>query len=159
MCRLNNLILIGFKSAGKTTLGRKAAEKFNKPFIDTDDLFEEAPSIFHQKFGDEVFRKREKELLEGLKSFSNHVIATGGGTPLDPDNQSLLRSLGTVVHLHTPKEIVRARIMSGPSSFLNGLDFDAVYDSRLGIYESVAHYSVSSENQLTKLLNSNYLHH
>ncbi len=149
MCRLNNLILIGFKSAGKTTLGRKAAEKYNKPFIDTDELLGEPAAAVHERLGEKGFRALEKTLLYTLKDLTGRVIATGGGVPLDPENQKLLRELGTIVHVNTPKEIIRERIKNGPMpTFLKGFDFDDVYDFRLRIYESVAHYSISGEDEL-----------
>ncbi|MGH2639476.1 MAG: shikimate kinase, partial [Rhabdochlamydiaceae bacterium] len=131
---MNNLVLIGFKAAGKTTLGRRVAAKLQKHFIDTDDLFEEPPPILYQKLGEVAFRAREQELLQMLKNLSGCVIATGGGSALNPENRVLLRSLGTIIHLHTPKEIIEQRI--GPTH-----PFLPDYDNRLGIYTTIAHHS------------------
>ncbi len=141
---MNNLILIGFKGAGKTTLGRIAAAKFNRPFIDTDDLFDEPPSILYQKMGSAAFRMLEKELLKAL-SVSGHVIAAGGGAPLLLENRVILQSLGTIVHLHTRREIIEERIGAG-HPFLSD------YDNRLGIYSALAHHSIITEDELWEVI-------
>jgi shikimate kinase len=142
---LNNLILIGFKAAGKTTLGQKVASALSRPFIDTDDLFEELPSILYRKIGDELFRALEKKHLHTLQHLKGYVIATGGGTPLDSDNRAVLASLGTIVHLETPKEVILQRLGAGHH-------FLPDYDNRLGIYRTIAHHNVITEDALWEVI-------
>lgn len=140
---MNNLILIGFKGAGKTTLGRKIAEKLQRPFIDTDDLFGEDPKFVYLKLGKEAFYAKEKELLQTLTHLTGHVISIGGGTPLQ--NGDFLRNLGIVIHLHTPRSIIEQRI--GPNhSFLHE------YEMRLGIYKAIAHHSICTEDELWEVI-------
>ncbi len=144
---MSNLILIGFKASGKTTLGRKIAAYLKKPFLDTDDCLEEPPSILHKKLGEEGFRAYEKSLLSSLCAVSNSVIATGGGVPLDPENRILLQKMGTIIHLCTSKEIIEQRI---------GVDhpFLSDYDMRLGIYNSIAHHRAHTEEELWEVIRS-----
>lgn len=156
---MNNLILIGFKSAGKTTLGRCIASKLQRPFIDTDDLFHEPPHEVHDKIGEELFREQEKTYLQTLAHRSGSIIATGGGIVLDASNRHFLRHLGTVVHLHTPKEIIKERIFSSRlPTFLKGphpeAQFESLYHNRLGIYLSIAHHSVITEDELWEVIHS-----
>jgi shikimate kinase len=138
--------LIGFKGAGKTTLGRKIALQLKRPFIDTDDLFTEPPAVLYQKIGLDAFRALEKKNLQSLIYLKGHVIATGGGTALDPQNQALLLNLGTIVHLHTSKDIIQQRISNHP--FLQD------YDNRLGIYNALAHYNIFTEDELWEVIHS-----
>lgn len=139
---MNNLILIGFKGAGKTTLGRQIATKLQRPLIDTDDLFEEPPKVLYQKIGAQLFYAKEKELIQSLKHVTGAVIATGGGTPLL--NGDFLRQLGTVVHLQTPCAVIEERIGSHP--------FLAEYDMRLGIYQKIAHHNITTEDELWEVI-------
>lgn len=146
---MNNLILIGFKAAGKTTLGRLVASKLQKPFIDTDELFTEPPHTLYEKLGEEQFRKEEQAHLQTLTHLSGHVISTGGGVGCDLSQGPFLRGLGTVIHLHTPKEVIRERLLSSRVPlFLKGSNFDLLYHYRLGIYLEIAHHSIVTEDDL-----------
>ena len=138
MLTLSNLILIGFKGSGKTTLGRSLASQLKMPFIDTDDLFEETPASLYNRIGPDLFYAHEKKLIYPLKNLQRHVIATGGGTPLL--NGDFLRHLGTVIHLQTPRQTIEERIGNHP--------FFEQYHMRLAIYEKIAHYTVTTTGQL-----------
>ena len=139
---MNNLILIGFKSAGKTTLGKKIAQQLNRPFIDTDDLLGEPPRELFDRVGEKEFRAIESSKLLSLQHLKGHVIATGGGTILNPSNRDFLSQLGTVVFLNTPKSIIASRLPR----------FLSKYEARLGIYTSMAHHVVTCEDQLWEVI-------
>jgi shikimate kinase len=99
-----NLVLVGPMGAGKTSIGRRLAERFSLPFADADRRIEaqtgaSVSTIFDCE-GEAGFRARERALLAELLAGSGHVIATGGGAVLDPDNRRMLRERGFVVHLH-----------------------------------------------------------
>lgn len=139
---MNNLILIGFKAAGKTTLGKKIALQLNRPFIDTDDLFDEAPRDLFDRLGEKEFRALESSKLLSLEHLTGHVIATGGGTILNANNRDFLSQLGTVVFLNTPRSIIESRLPR----------FLSKYEARLGIYTSMAHHVVTGEDQLWEVI-------
>lgn len=141
---MNNLILIGFKGSGKTTLGKKVASLLGLPFVDTDDLFKEPAAVVYRKLGKDAFRALERDVLQCLK-VSRHVIATGGGMPLLKENRLALRALGTVVHLKTPRDMIEERIG-------HGHPFLSDYDNRLGIYNEVAHHSIITEDELWEVI-------
>ena len=93
-----NLILIGFMGAGKTSLGKAAAKALGVPFLDTDDLITEREQmpiteIFARK-GEEWFRALEtltlRELMDREGGF---VLSVGGGLPLREENRVLLQQL------------------------------------------------------------------
>jgi shikimate kinase len=82
---LSNIILCGYKSCGKTTLGKKISEKTGMHFIDTDDLVaKNCRQLYLHSV--EAFREIEKEVIAALADFQNSVIATGGGSILAPEN-------------------------------------------------------------------------
>ena len=87
---MENIILIGMPGSGKTTVGRKLAERMGRPFVDSDQRIEEAagctiPEIFRRE-GEEGFRKREHAVLEELGKESGLVLATGGGCVTREEN-------------------------------------------------------------------------
>lgn len=105
------IILIGFMASGKSTLGKKLANKLNIPFIDSDQKIEELTgknieAIFHEK-GEEVFRQLEKEFIKSFPFPESCILSTGGGMPCFNDNIDLLKKKGIVFYLQRPaKEIV-----------------------------------------------------
>jgi len=98
MEKRKNIILTGFMGTGKTTIGRKIAEKLNMYLVDMDLLIEETyqkpiSAIFCDD-GEAVFRRYENEVCLTLSQIENAVIATGGGTYLSAQNKSLLERNG-----------------------------------------------------------------
>ncbi|WP_305806371.1 shikimate kinase [Stenotrophomonas sp. YIM B06876] len=98
-----NLILIGPMGAGKTSIGRRLAERFSLEFVDVDQVVvDEAgtsiASIF-ENAGEAAFRQREKQVLARLLQQHGQLVSTGGGAVLDPDNRALIRARGFVVYL------------------------------------------------------------
>lgn len=101
---MNNIILIGFMGAGKSTIGRKLARESGFLFVDTDDKIEEEQQekishIFETK-GEACFRDMETQALKDLLGSGNSmIIAVGGGLPMREENRRLLKELGTVIYL------------------------------------------------------------
>jgi shikimate kinase len=100
------VILIGYRAAGKTTIGQLLAASLKVPFRDTDSLVEESLGMPVKEIvarrGWDFFRAREKETIRELPRLGDCVIATGGGVVLDPENVDLLRQMGLIVWLNTP---------------------------------------------------------
>jgi shikimate kinase len=104
----SNLILIGPMGAGKTSIGRRLAERLGLYFVDVDQYVVEhtgvtVPTIFELE-GEPGFRRRERQALLDLCRADGQLIATGGGAVLDPANRELLASRGFVVWLRTSVE-------------------------------------------------------
>lgn len=99
-----NLVFVGPMGAGKTSVGRRVAQRLGLEFIDTDQLLEartgaSIPLIFELE-GEPGFRQRERALVAELCARNGLAIATGGGAVLDPENRRVVRERGFVVHLH-----------------------------------------------------------
>lgn len=106
------IILTGFMGTGKSTVGRIVATRLGLPFVDTDAEIERRhgpiPEIFAE-FGESHFRTIERDLVAELaRRDEPRVIATGGGTAVDPQNAARLEAMGPVFLLTAdPDEIVR----------------------------------------------------
>ena len=103
-----NIFLIGPMGSGKTSLGRRIAPALGLDFIDLDEELErrcgvEVAVIFEIE-GEAGFRERERELLAEIAAGHGRLVATGGGSVLDPRNREVLRRSGLVVWLRTSVE-------------------------------------------------------
>ena len=109
---MSNVILTGFMGTGKTTVGLEVARRLGRTFLDMDTEIEARagkpiPRIFDED-GEPAFRKMEASLCKLLSRKRGMVIATGGGTLVDPANRTLMVASGTVICLSChPDEILR----------------------------------------------------
>ncbi len=108
------IYLIGFMGAGKTTVGKLLAEKFNMPFADLDDVIEKKtdltiPMIF-EKHGEKYFRRLETDTLQGIAKYPGNIIATGGGIILSAKNRKTMKDTGTTIYLKWQTNILYQRI-------------------------------------------------
>ena len=96
------IFIIGYKSSGKTTLGKQLAKRLNMKFIDLDHVIEEREAVsipeLYEKIGDDEFRKKEWEALLEIVKQDNLVISTGGGAPCHCDNMTLMEKFGEVLY-------------------------------------------------------------
>jgi shikimate kinase len=98
-----NLVLVGPMGAGKTSIGKRLAERFGLAFADVDRDIEArtgttVATIFDCE-GEAGFRARERAALAELLALGGQLVATGGGAVLDPDNRRLLHARGFVIYL------------------------------------------------------------
>ncbi len=111
----DNVILIGFMGAGKTSVGTFLSRKNGLPLLDTDQLIEEEAGmtisrIFAEQ-GEAAFRIAESTVLERLLEKTDHsIISVGGGLPLLASNREILKQLGRVVFLRVCKDTVLTRL-------------------------------------------------
>ncbi len=89
-----SLVLVGLMGAGKSTVGRRLAQRMNLQFVDADDEIEAAagmriPEIF-DAYGESHFRDGERRVLQRLLAEPRQVIATGGGAFMNEDTRRLI---------------------------------------------------------------------
>lgn len=107
---MKRVILVGFMGCGKSTLGKKLANKLNVPFIDSDHEieghFQKSIGELFAEHGESHFRELEAEYIEALDLREDFVLATGGGMPCFGDNMDRLNNTGTTFYLErSPKEL------------------------------------------------------
>jgi len=108
------VFLVGLMGAGKTTLGKLAAEALSVPFVDTDEEIvtragADITWIFDVE-GEQGFRARETSVLQDYVAESPMIVSTGGGIIQTPVNRELLNSATQVIYLDAEPEKLYARI-------------------------------------------------
>ncbi len=145
--------MCGFKRSGKSTLGRELAKELGYHFIDTDLLIASDCRKFFLDLGTDVFRRYEKKIVFSLQHVEHSIIATGGGTILDPDNVAILKRLGKIVYLQVDKEELSQRLLQPPLPAFFSPDkpeqsFEEMYRERAPIYEKIADVTIKSKKDL-----------
>ncbi len=115
-----NIVLIGYRGSGKSTVGRRLAGCLGMEFVDTDDLLQREHSMSIREIveacGWEYFRAAEKRIIEEI-SLKNHlVIASGGGAVLDAENVKALRRNGLMIWLKADSQILLRRMGEDPQT-------------------------------------------
>ena len=154
--KLPTIALIGPMGAGKTEVGRRLAERLDRPLIDTDALIVErdgrsVSEIFSEE-SEAAFRAREAEAVAEAVAVPGAVIATGGGVVLDPRNVEALRSSGQVVYLRASAAVAASRLGSGEGRpLLEGTPLGEriaqLIDSRESLYREAAHHEVDADGK------------
>jgi shikimate kinase len=116
-----SIVLIGYRGSGKTTIGRRLADRLWWPFVDTDDLVVMAAGksiadIFEQH-GEKRFRDLESEAVKEVAKLQEHVIALGGGAVLRRENVEALRKADhKLVYLKCDPAELFKRIQADPNT-------------------------------------------
>ena len=109
------IFLIGFMGSGKTSIGKRLAEKLAFNFVDTDRFIEMQQGLtvaeIFSKFGESAFREMEHKLLLDLQKCKSAVISTGGGTPCHNENMKMMLACGIVIYLKTSPENLTQRLI------------------------------------------------
>jgi shikimate kinase len=110
------IFLIGFMGSGKTTIGKRLAEKLKYKFIDLDSLIElneklSIDEIFKQK-GEKYFREIEHQELKKICNNENTVISVGGGTPCYYNNMEIMNNEGCTVYIKLSPSGICKRLLS-----------------------------------------------
>ena len=129
---IDKVYLVGFMAAGKTTVAHALATRLGWRAEDVDELIEArerrtVADIF-AKQGEPYFRGVEREILKLLLPLRHAVVATGGGTFMDPENRAAINVDGLSVWLDVPFEQLIARI---PADGRRPLAADRVQMERL----------------------------
>ena len=155
-----NIVLIGYRCSGKTTVGKLLARELKREFLDTDRIIEGKTGlpihlyVSQKGWGD--FRAVEKEVVSYVASKDNLVIATGGGVVIDRENVRNLKKNGWVVWLDTGIPVIRERMKKAQKSgesrpTLSGVDpleeIDGILHERMPVYELTSDYRVDTDRQ------------
>lgn len=158
-----HIILFGFKHVGKTVIGERLATVLQKNFIDLDNELEKYCDIQHAQFltcrqimqlyGEHYYRKQERLVLQKILQLPSAVIALGGGTVLDENNQKEIKA-HFLLHIIASPSLVFERIMVAgrPAFFDSDKDpyesFICLWEERSAIYKRLTQYRVDNSTSL-----------
>jgi shikimate kinase/3-dehydroquinate synthase len=129
--RARPIVLVGLMGAGKTSIGRRLAQRLGLPFRDADHEIESAagmsvPEIF-ARLGEPAFRDGERRVIARLLAGPPMVIATGGGAFMDPTTRAAVRQHATSVWLRVKLPILVRRCSARDGRpLLAGGDVEAI---------------------------------
>jgi len=150
-----NLVLIGFRGCGKTSVGRKAAPRLGLRFVDTDRLVEEregrsVADIFSLS-GEAHFREAEAAVIAALAGIDGVLVAAGGGAPCSGRNRAVLSRLGRVVWLKASPSTALRRMRGGLRPPLTGLpakeEVETLMQKRQDDYAALADAAIDTDGK------------
>ena len=108
------IVLVGLMGAGKTSVGRRLAEKLGIPFVDADHEIEAAAGkpikeIFADH-GEAYFREGERRVIQRLIGNGAQVLATGGGAYMNEETRERIQQHGISVWLRASLPILMKRV-------------------------------------------------
>ncbi|HMB94960.1 MAG TPA: shikimate kinase [Tepidisphaeraceae bacterium] len=119
-----SVILLGYRGSGKTTIGKKLADRLWLKFVDTDEMItKEAGKTIREIFeadGEPRFRDLETAAVRKACALVDHVIALGGGAVLREENRQIIKdSKLKRIYLRCDPQILFQRIASDPQTAAN----------------------------------------
>jgi shikimate dehydrogenase len=152
-----NIVLIGVRGSGKTTVGRILALRLKRGLVEMDELIAQRAGLsipeMVARHGWERFRDVEAKIAEEVARLDNQVIATGGGIVTREENIHELRKNGILVWLETGVEELVKRIGQDTTRppLVSGRttreDIEITLSERLSLYRKAADLVVSTENK------------
>lgn len=152
-----NLVLIGYRGTGKSTVGRLLAERLGRRLVSTDaEIVRRAgqtiPDIV-KAHGWEYFRDLESEVCRDLAGQDGLIIDTGGGAILRPENAAALKTHGRLFWLRADVSTIVARIggdtqrpsLTGTKSFTE--EVDEVLQERTPKYQAAADHVIPTNGR------------
>ncbi len=147
----DNIVLIGMPSCGKSTIGVVLAKALGYRFVDSDLVIQERTgkllSEIIEEEGIDVFNKIENDTNASL-DYHRAIIATGGSVIYGEEAMEHLRSIGTVVYIELPFEVLEERIgdlNARGVSIKEGQSFIELYKERKPLYEKYADIVVPTQ--------------
>jgi shikimate kinase len=108
------IVLVGLMGVGKSTVGRRLAQRLSLPFVDADTEIEAAAGMaiadIFDSFGEAYFRDGERRVIARLLDGQPKVIATGGGAFINDETRALILKTATAIWLDAPPHVLVERV-------------------------------------------------
>lgn len=109
-----SIVLIGLMGVGKSTIGRRLAERLKLPFVDSDEEIQKAAGMsvgrLFETYGETHFRDGERRVIARLIDEKIKIIATGGGAFVDDETRKLILEKATAIWLDADLEVLTERV-------------------------------------------------
>lgn len=152
-----NIILIGMRGSGKTTIGMLLSQKLGIPLIETDVLVENDVhfpiTTLIQRYGWDYFRDLESKIVSKLAPLAPCVVSTGGGIILREENIRTLKHLGIVVWLKAGIDTMESRLREGKNrpALTNNVslreEIIQVAKQRQAPYKAASDYEIETDHK------------
>lgn len=149
-----NIVLIGFRAAGKTTISKILKEKLSMDLFSTDKIIEDRENKSIKEIAEEkgwkYFREIEFKVIEDVSEYNNCIIDTGAGAVENPINIDNLKKNGFLIFVYVSLKDNKLRIMKNSHRpKLNPLlnledDITVAYNRRLYLYEEAMDLKVNT---------------
>jgi shikimate kinase len=147
--KTDKVYLVGFMGSGKSTVARALAKRLDWQPLDIDELIEKrehrtVADVF-SRHGEAYFRAAERSVLFDQLASRHVVVATGGGTFVDPQNRAAINSDGLSVWIDVPLERLVTRVPADGRRPLaaDRTEFERLYEARRTAY-ALAHHRVDA---------------
>jgi shikimate kinase len=155
-----NLVLIGYRGTGKSTVAQRLALALGWDWVDADVELElragrSIAAIFVEQ-GEPAFRDLESQVLADLAAGDRRVIAAGGGVILRPENRGILKRLGPVVWLQADADTIAQRVAADdttldrrPNLTVDGgrAEIEQLLAARAPLYAQCADFSIETSGR------------
>ena len=109
-----SIVLVGLMGAGKSSVGRRLAQRLDMHFIDADREIEDAAgctiSEFFERFGEEEFRRGEQRVIQRILSGPPVVLATGGGAFMAEETRAAIAGNAVSLWLKADIDVLFERV-------------------------------------------------
>jgi shikimate kinase len=144
-----NITLIGMAGAGKTTVGKKLAEKLGFEFIDIDEIVvtkegASLPKIIN-KIGEKAFIELEEKYTLALGKIKKSIISPSGSSVYSSCAMNFLKEISTIIFLDVDYKIIEERILCRKDNNIIGLKEKGIkrlFLERHKLYEKYADFSI-----------------
>jgi shikimate kinase len=153
----DKIYLVGFMGSGKTTVARALGRRLGWRVIDLDEEIERregraVSQVFAQQ-GEAYFRKVEREVLLAFLPARHAIVATGGGTFIQPANRADILADGVTVWLDAAFHHIVDRVPSDGRRPLaaDREAFAALFEERRAVYR-LAHMRIDAQGRIDALV-------
>lgn len=150
-----NIILIGYRGTGKSTVAKILGQRLERTVISTDEeivkeVGQSIPQIV-EKFGWDHFRDLETQMCKKLQNQNDLIIDTGGGLILKQENANILKANGTIFWLTAEVSTIVKRIsgdtqrpsLSGTKTFVE--EIEDILQERTPKYQAAADHAIPAD--------------
>lgn len=152
-----NIVLIGMRGSGKTTVARLLAKRLGKRCEDVDSLIAKKAGMSIKdivaKFGWDHFRDLESDMIREVSEQDGAVISTGGGIITRSENIEAVKKNGLCIFLRATLQILLSRMEEDDShrpALTTGTtpreEMEKMLAERAGLYEAAADETIDTES-------------